>query len=213
MPSLNLTGVTLSDALEFIRDVSAANVHVNWNALEAAGVAKDTPINIRLQRVSMRKVLNLLLSESESGAPLTFYVDDGVIEITTREIADKIMVTRVYPIEDLILEVPDFTDAPTFNLDSGGGGGSGGGSGGGGGGGSPFGGGGGGGGGGGQGSGGDKGSSRAERAQALIDTIVSIVQPDIWQINGGTASIRFFNGSLIVTAPRSVHEALGGPVE
>src|SRR5215218_9611871 len=102
MPSLNLTGVTLSDALEFIRDVSAANVHVNWSALEAAGVAKDTPINIRLQRVSLRKVLNLLLAESESGAALTFYVDDGVIEITTRELADRSMITRVYPIEDLI---------------------------------------------------------------------------------------------------------------
>ena len=39
------------------------------------------------------------------------------------------------------------------------------------------------------------------------------LQPDIWQINGGTATIRFFNGSLIVTAPRSVHEALDGPVD
>ena len=82
MPSLDLAGVTLNDALEFIRDISNANVHVNWPALEAAGVAKDTPINIRLQRVSLRKVLNLILAESESGAQLTFYIDDGVIEVT-----------------------------------------------------------------------------------------------------------------------------------
>jgi hypothetical protein len=32
-------------------------------------------------------------------------------------------------------------------------------------------------------------------------------------VNGGTAAIRFFNGSLIVTAPRSVHESLGGLVD
>src|SRR5947207_1733060 len=51
--------------------------------------------------------------------------------------------------------------------------------------------------------------TRAERAQALIDVITSTIQPDIWQVNGGTAAIRFFNGNLIVTAPRSVHEALG----
>jgi hypothetical protein len=55
--------------------------------------------------------------------------------------------------------------------------------------------------------------TRAERAQALIDTIQQIIQPDIWNVNGGTSAIRFWNGSLIVTAPRSVHEALGGYVE
>jgi hypothetical protein len=31
--------------------------------------------------------------------------------------------------------------------------------------------------------------------------------------NGGKGTIRFFNGNLIVTAPRSVHEAIGGPVD
>jgi hypothetical protein len=35
----------------------------------------------------------------------------------------------------------------------------------------------------------------------------------VWRQNGGPASIRFFNGTLIVTAPRSVHEAIGGPLE
>ena len=55
--------------------------------------------------------------------------------------------------------------------------------------------------------------TRTERAEAIIDVIVNVIQPDIWQINGGTSAIRFFNGSLIVTAPRSVHEALGGAVD
>ena len=43
--------------------------------------------------------------------------------------------------------------------------------------------------------------------------ITSTIEPELWQQNGGTAAIRFFNGSLIVTAPRSVHEALGGYVD
>ena len=43
--------------------------------------------------------------------------------------------------------------------------------------------------------------TRADRAQALVDVITSTIQPEIWQANGGTAAIRFFNGSLIVTAP------------
>jgi len=210
LPDVNLTGVTLNDSLEFLRDISNVNLHVNWPALEAAGVSKETPVNVRLRNVALRKVLGLVLNESSAGVPLTYYIDDGVVEVTTREIADKQMITRVYPIEDLILEVPDFIDAPDFNLQSSGSGGGRGGGGGGGGGGNIF---GGGGGSGGSGNGGDKGTTRAERAQALIDLITTIVQPDIWQTNGGTAQIRFFNGSLIVTAPRSVHEALAGPVD
>ena len=59
----------------------------------------------------------------------------------------------------------------------------------------------------------NKGQTKEERAQQLLDVITSTIQPDIWQVNGGTAAIRFFNGNLIVTAPRSVHEALGGFVE
>ena len=39
------------------------------------------------------------------------------------------------------------------------------------------------------------------------------IRPDVWREAGGPASIRYYNGNLIVTAPRSVQEALGGPTE
>jgi hypothetical protein len=216
VPELRFQGVTLSDAIDFLRDVSGANITVNWKALEGAGVSRDTPVNIHLRAVSMRKALDLLLSQAGGGDQLTFDVDQGVIEVTTREIADHRMVTRVYPVEDLIMIIPDFTDAPQFNLDasqnqSGGGGGGGGGSGGGGSGGgqttianSLF---------QGQGQTGqnqEQIKTKAERAQDLVDLIQNLVFPDIWKDNGGTASIRYFNGSLVVTAPRSVQEAIGG---
>jgi hypothetical protein len=55
-------------------------------------------------------------------------------------------------------------------------------------------------------------TTKAERADELIRLIQDIVQPEIWRDNGGTATIRYFNGHLIITAPRSVHEAIGGPV-
>ena len=202
LPEMKFTGVTFGDAIEFIRDVAGVNIHVNWKALEAEGVTADTPINIRLRSVTLRKVMNLLLSEASGGDNLTWYVDQGVVEVTTREMADKKMYTKVYPIHDLIMDVPDFV-GPNFSLQSAsdqasqtGGGGSGG----------LF------------GQSGDssrddddeKATTRDERGQQLVDLIMETVRPDIWAANGGTASIRYFNGSLIVTAPRSVHEAIGG---
>jgi len=200
LPQVNFQGVALSDAFDYIRDVTQANIHVDWKALEAAGVDKGTVVNIRLRDVPVRKLLNLLLNEAggQGGALLTYYADEGVIEVTTREVADKQMITKVYPVEDLIVEIPDFV-GPDLNItqaDTGGGGRGGGG--------------------GGQSvvqqnsnQNNEKQLTRAERAQQLIDVIQETIQPEIWQTNGGTAAIRFFNGSLIVTAPRSVHEALG----
>ena len=213
-PAIKLDSVAFKDALDFVQDLSGANFHVNWAALQAAGVTKDAVIDLHLRGVPLRKALNLILSEAAAGnAVLTYYVDDNVIEITTLELADKVMITRVYPVDDLLMDVPDFTDAPKFDLSQQQGNSSGtqvGGSGGGGGSsssGSLFG-----------GSGGGGGDStptvtRAQKAQQLVDLITSIVRPEIWTTNGGPASIRFFNGSLIVTAPRSVQEEIDGPVD
>lgn len=199
LPEVNFASVALSDVIDFLRDTSGANIHVNWRAIESVGVSKDTPVSLRLRGATLRKVLNLALTDAAGGADLlAFFPSEGVLEITTREIADGEMVTRVYPVEDLLVDVPDFDNAPDFNLQAGGGSGGGGGQ-------QLF-----------SGGGGneeDEGPTRSERAQQLIDLIVDTIQPDLWAVNGGRATITFFNGSLVVRAPRLIHEALGGRVD
>jgi hypothetical protein len=211
LPEVRFNGVALTDAIDFLRDVSGANLVVNWKALEEAGIAKDTQLNIRLRGVSFKKALSMVLAEAGGGDKLTYDVDEGVIQVTTRELADERMITRVYPVQDLITEIPDFTDAPDFSLNStsnnsnqnpqgGGGIGAGGGS------------------------GGTTSSpfvdsqnkkqedikTKAERSQELMDLIRAVIFPDAWQENGGKSALRMWNGNLVVTAPRSVQEALGG---
>ena len=56
----------------------------------------------------------------------------------------------------------------------------------------------------------NQGKTKSQRAQDLVDLIEAIIDPDIWKDAGGTASIRYFNGMLVITAPRSVQEAIGG---
>ncbi len=52
--------------------------------------------------------------------------------------------------------------------------------------------------------------TRAERAEELLSLIRETIYPDVWRDNGGTASIRMWRDNLVVTAPRNVHEAIGG---
>jgi hypothetical protein len=216
LPAIDFNNVPVKDALDFIRDVSGTNVHINWRAIEASGVTPDTTINIRLRQVSAGKVLSLLLNEASGGTgSLTYYLEDGVVEVTTKEQSDTQMITIVYPVEDLLYEPPEFIEPPDFGLPNESTVGTGRGSG-----------------LSGRGTGissrsnnaGPRGparpgqgktaaDSKRDRADELVQLIVDTVQPEIWTQNGGKASIRIFNGNLVVTAPRSAHEAIGGPVD
>ena len=95
LPEVKFQGVTLKDSIDYLRDVTGANIHVNWKAIEATGVNGDTQVNIRLRDVPLRKVLNVLLAEAGGAGLLTYYSDEGVIEITTTDISDKQLITKV----------------------------------------------------------------------------------------------------------------------
>jgi len=198
---MNMNSVSFEDAIGFFRDASGLNVVVDWHALELMNVTRQTPITLKLSDVTLRRALQAILDQAGgAGHAVTYYVEDGIVEITSRDAADHDPVTRVYPVDDLLMIVPDFA-GPTFNLQQtnqtsgqgGGGGGSGGQS--------LF-------------SGSstqtqDTPAARAKRADDLVKSITSTIRPEIWRDNGGSvASMRYFNGYLIVTAPRSVQDAI-----
>lgn len=191
---IELDQTSLADTLEWLRDVTGANIFVNWAALESTGVDQSTPVTVRLRQIPVSKLLDLMLNSAAPGQ-LAWYIDDNVIHITSADLANQAMITRMYPVEDLLLEIPNFV-GPEMELDTSGEGGSG-----------PF------GGSSGNDNGHDEKGNETERAQELIELIQMMVVPDTWQDNGGMSSIRYFSGSLIVTAPRKVHELLGGRLD
>jgi Flp pilus assembly secretin CpaC len=217
----------LEKVLNFLRDNMGANIFVNWTALQAVQVDRNTPVSLSLKEVSFRKALTTILSQAGgTEASLGYTIDDGIITISTKEDlqSSKYQLVKVFDIRDMLVVQDPNIQAPKMSLNSsgGGGGGYGGGGGGVGGGGGGFGGGGGGGfgggggggfgGGGGGGGGGlfsdtsrntsSTGGTEAQRQQAvnsLIDTIKSTVASDTWKDSGGTiGSIRELNGQLII---------------
>ncbi len=185
---IDLDQTPLADVVELLRNDLRMNVFVNWTALEFAGIDRMTPITLKLRNVRVDKLLDLILRQASPDNALSHYLDGNVLHITTRQIADEALVTRVYPVMDLLVEIPNFV-GPTFNLDASNEGGS-----------SPF--------------GGSNNESGADddvdaRIEKLIQLIQETIEPDIWRDNGGVASIRFFMGNLIVTAPRRIHDRVG----
>ncbi|HZK82013.1 MAG TPA: hypothetical protein VFC46_13120, partial [Humisphaera sp.] len=86
LPAVAFDAVGLSDVVDFLRDVSGANIFVNWKALEAAGVQRSTPISIKARNVAFGTALQLIL-DSAGGpkAKLTFEMRNGVITISTAD--------------------------------------------------------------------------------------------------------------------------------
>lgn len=228
--TVNFRETPAREAIQFISDALNAPIVGRYISDRAGtGIDPDAPITLSVTDRPALTVLELVLEQAATFEPTTWQLRDGFIEVGTK---DRLGVpaareTRLYPIKDILFEAPRFDNAPNFNLNqaiqqqaqtTGGGGGSGGGGGGfGGGGGGGFGGGGGGGsgGGGGQifGEPGDAPETRSEeeRAQQLIDIILETVEPDAWVDNGGdVATIRYYQGVLLVRAPDFVHRQLGG---
>jgi len=95
------------DAIEFFREAFKINVHVEWKALEAAGLSKTTPITLDLRDVTFERALKVVLAElsgsvAGADAELLYAVDEGVLVISTRAALARMPITRVYPAADLL---------------------------------------------------------------------------------------------------------------
>lgn len=82
LPEVNFSAIAFSDVVDFFRDVTGANLFVDWKAIEAAGLSKDAPVTLRVRDVSFGKALQLVLdSVSDANAKLAFTLDENVIQI------------------------------------------------------------------------------------------------------------------------------------
>ncbi len=195
--AVNVDSGTLSRTIDYFRDVSGANIVVDWKILEAAGISKDAPITLQVKNLSLKKMLQLTLDQASPSVQLVFSVDQNVIEITTQEDADSKMVLRVYDVNELVMPFVDDTPPPTISVNtafaqgsaSGGGGGA-----------SVF---------GSQTTAQSTTDTKETRGEHLATVIRTVVRPNIWRENGGQASIQYLMGQLIVTAPVSVQEMIG----
>jgi len=214
------------DALKYLETVLGVTIVGRFSDDKTGeGIDPDAPITLNSSDRPAITVLEMMLDQVGDGdQSCTWQLRDGFIEVGTKERLGSANAReiRFYPIKDMLFEPPMFDNAPSLDLDSalnqgtgGQGGGSGGGGGGGRGGGGGSGGGGSGGGGGGSifGEAGDEGErpTEAEQAQQIMDLITETVEPEAWETNGGEfATIRYYQGTLIIRAPDFIHRQIGG---
>lgn len=190
------------DVVAFIGTTTGIDIDVDWESLADIGVDPDSPVALTLNNVQVDVLLDRVLSKvSDPTLPAGWAIQDGILTIASDEVLRLNTVLETYDIRDLIFVVPDFDNAPEFDLQSavqaagGGGGGGGGGQ-------SPF-------------SGGSQDPqnipTRDDRVQAIIDLIQANVDPDGWTaIGGDTSSVTELNGNFIITTTPKNHRAIIG---
>jgi beta-lactamase regulating signal transducer with metallopeptidase domain len=84
LPEVSFDGVAFTDVLDFFRDVSGANVVVDWKGLESAGVNRNTPLSYKAKDVRFRGALKEILTlAGDAKHPVTFAAADGVVFVST----------------------------------------------------------------------------------------------------------------------------------
>jgi len=202
--SIELNDHRLEDVVDYVRNVTGAEIEVHWiDDQHAVGLDPDQPITLRAKNVTALALLERAMEQAavafgEPGSN-TWQFTDGRFEMGPKERLNAHTRIELYDINDLLFEVPEFADAPDFDLNTvlqstgrGGGGGR-----------SPF-------------QGGNQQQDREriprdELAENIIDILTSLVETEQWQDNGGdAATVRFFQGHLLVNAPDYVHRGING---
>ncbi|HVW00455.1 MAG TPA: hypothetical protein VHB77_08945 [Planctomycetaceae bacterium] len=90
----------LRDGLEYLANLHNIRILPDKPKLQAEGVAMDTPVSISLKGVTLESALDLLLSPLQ----LDFFVEGGVLRVTTAAKARETFQMEVYPVRDLVLD-------------------------------------------------------------------------------------------------------------
>jgi len=215
IPDVELEGMPARQAFQWWARRTGAGLVINWRQMQRAGVNPDTPINLDLKSAPATPVLRMIMQQAGQGrVQLVYETTPWYVRVMSKQAANRRTVLRLYDVRDLMMTVPNFSNAPNFDLRNALRGNQGGNRGGGG---SNF-------GGGNQGGGlfGDEqdndeeepGQSEQARANDLIQVVTTTVEPTVWRRNGGQhASISYFRGMLVVNAPVYVHRQIGIPVQ
>jgi len=215
---LNFQEIDFRDVVQFLREYSDANIHVNWRALQAAGIEPNTKVTVEVRKISVKRALDLVLRDvsgaaAGADAELRYVIDGGVLTISTKADLAREPIRRVYDIRDLLVPIPDFpgprielSDASQSSMQAS------------------------------QGSGstggifdedttGSSGRRRREEEEKtkeeLTEDFIKLVQQaidrDSWGDpdggGGGTGFIQVLNGQLVVTQTAENHQALAELIE
>ncbi|HMC64714.1 MAG TPA: hypothetical protein VKI65_07230, partial [Gemmataceae bacterium] len=110
--SVDFKDTPLSQALSDLHEWSSINIVPDSAALQEEGIALDRPVTLKLEAVSLKSALNILLKQVH----LTYIIQDEALQVTTEKNAKGKLVQRTFPVADLVIPVDNFVVPASANL-------------------------------------------------------------------------------------------------
>jgi type II secretory pathway component GspD/PulD (secretin)/tetratricopeptide (TPR) repeat protein len=107
--NISFDNTPLRQVLDELRDVHGINIDRDEQAMQQNGISIDSPISIKLNQISLKSALNLILHKVR----MTYVIRDEVLMITTEENAKGKLKTVNYPVADLVIPVENYGDLHT----------------------------------------------------------------------------------------------------
>lgn len=101
--SLNVEERPLSELIEEWSQDFGINIYIDLAAFTDEGLESDPTITLTVSSIKFRNLLNLVLTQHG----MAFCIHDEVLLITTPEKAAEYLVTKVYPVADLVINISD----------------------------------------------------------------------------------------------------------
>src|SRR5208282_2922779 len=106
-PPIDFTDTSFKDIIDYIKDASNPKIEIQLDlaGLKDAGVDPEQQVSKNIRGVSLRSALKLLLDDLQ----LKYVIHNEVLLITspTKAESDEFMSTKVYPVADLVLPIPN----------------------------------------------------------------------------------------------------------
>ncbi len=98
MVDLEIVETPLARFTDHMAEITGTQFYLDKKVLSEAGVTPDTLITFKLKNVPAEMILRLVFRD----LGLTYYLDNGVLIVTTPEEAETKLETRVYRVDDLV---------------------------------------------------------------------------------------------------------------
>jgi hypothetical protein len=90
--------VALRDAIQSMEWTHGIRCLIDRQAIEAAGASEDTPVSLTVSRIPLSQALRLLLQPHS----LSYFSRHGIVIVTSNDVCEQNIATRVYPVKDLV---------------------------------------------------------------------------------------------------------------
>jgi type II secretory pathway component GspD/PulD (secretin) len=99
--TVNFVDTPLKKVLEDLGTTQGININIDEQAVEEDMISLDRPVTKKLDNISLKSALNILLQD----AKLTWVVRNEVLEVTTESHSKEKNVVRVYQVADLVVPI------------------------------------------------------------------------------------------------------------